>query len=374
MFEVVNFNNVLDEQMGLYAQWQQQYGDTNVQLGARIKKVDANADDVSTSMATMSMTSMPHDGMGMENEMDMTNSVNTPTMAELAIDLRDRFNRAERSKSDTLFDVALNVESQISNEVSFNLGLGVKTRAPSYQERYLWTPMESTGGLADGNTYIGNINLEAETAYQIDLGLYYQSKSFDISPHIFYQNINDYIQGTPLGMMDMSAKMMAGMMTGDDNPLKFTNVDAKLFGIDLNWSYQLTDSFSMSGVASYVKGERRDISDNLYRVAPLNTQIHITYVGNDWIFNSSLIAAAMQENVSQTNNEKPTSGYGVMNIDLQYYASPKVIIRAGVDNVFDKEYQRHLGGYNRVKGSDIGLMDRLPAQGVSAWVEMSYSF
>ena len=49
--------------------------------------------------------------------------------------------------------------------------------------------MESTGGLADGNTYIGDINLKSETAYQADLGLTYQSSEFMIAPHVFYQNI-----------------------------------------------------------------------------------------------------------------------------------------------------------------------------------------
>ena len=49
-------------------------------------------------------------------------------------------------------------------------------------------------------------------------------------------------------------------------------------------------------------------------------------------------------------------------------------LRAGVDNVLDKDYRHHLGGYNRVKNSEIDVMQRLPSEGVSAWAEISYNF
>jgi hypothetical protein len=33
----------------------------------------------------------------------------------------------------------------------------------------------------------------------------------------------------------------------------------------------------------------------------------------------------------------------------------------GVDNLFDREYAPHLGGYNRVRNPDVALLERLPA-------------
>ncbi|MCJ8295055.1 MAG: TonB-dependent receptor, partial [Colwellia sp.] len=258
--------------------------------------------------------------------------------------------------------------------LSLYIGVGVKSRAPSYQERYLWTPMESTGGLADGHTYIGDINLESETAYQGDLGLTWQSSDFMIAPHIFYQNIDNYIQGTPMGMADASAKMMASMMSGDDNPLKFSNVDAKLYGADVNWYYNLSDNFQLSGIASYVKGERRDIDDNLYRIAPLNGQVSFSYHDENIITNLTLVAVAAQDDVSATNTEQATSGYGLVNIDVEYFVTSDFTIRGGVDNLFNREYQNHLGGYNRVQEVGTPVMTRLPSEGLSAWVEATYSF
>ena len=351
MFEVVNFNNVEDNRYGFFTQWQNQYDQTTVQLGVRLKRAEADAGDIGSSMALM-----PN------------------TMGTLVSELRDNFNNANHKVSDNNVDIALNTQTTLSPNVSFSAGVGLKSRAPSYQERYLWTPMESTGGLADGHTYIGDINLKSEKAYQVDLGLTYQDDKLMLAPHIFYQSIDDYIQGTPMGMADMSAKMLANMMSGDTNPLKFSNVDAELYGIDLNGYYHIIEQIELSTIISYVQGERRDIDDNLYRIAPLNGQINVSYSGDDWMLKTSLVMSAKQNDVSTTNGEQKTSGYGIVNIDAQYFVNNDLALRFGVDNLLDKNYQNHLGGYNRVKGTDIALMSRLPSEGVSAWAELTYSF
>jgi len=351
MFTVVNFNAVEDNRYGIFTQWQKQFDHTNVQLGVRFKRAESNASEVSSSMAMM-----------------------MNPMGSLAGGLQDDFNNADREVSDNNVDIALNTQTKISTNVSFSAGLGLKNRAPSYQERYLWTPMEATGGLADGHTYIGDINLKSETAYQVDLGLTYQGDKVMLAPHVFYQSIDDYIQGTSMGMADMSAKMMANMMAGDTNPLKFTNVDAKLYGFDLNGYYHISEQIELSTIISYVQGERRDIDDNLYRIAPLNGQINFRYSSDDWMVKTSLVMAAKQDDVSTTNGEQKTSGYGVVNIDAQYFVNNDLAIRLGVDNILDKNYQNHLGGYNRVKGTETPVMSRLPSEGVSAWAEVTYSF
>jgi iron complex outermembrane receptor protein len=318
MFEVVNFNTVEDNRYGLFTQWQQQFNQTNVQLGVRLKRAEADAGDVSSSMAMMANM-----------------------MGQLAGGLQDDFNNANRKVSDDNVDIALNTQTKLSDNLSLSAGIGLKNRAPSYQERYLWTPMEATGGLADGHTYIGDINLKSETAYQVDLGLSYQDDKFMLAPHIFYQSIDDYIQGTPMGMADMSAKMLANMMSGDTNPLKLSNVDVKLYGIDLNGYYHISEQIELSTIISYVQGERRDIDDNLYRIAPLNGQINLRYSAEDWMIKASLVMAAKQNDVSSTNDEQKTSGYGVVNIDVQYFVNNELAIRLGVDNILDKNYQNH---------------------------------
>lgn len=52
-----------------------------------------------------------------------------------------------------------------------------------------------------------------------------------------------------------------------------------------------------------------------------------------------------------------------------------MLVYAGVNNVFDRGYDNHLGGYNRVNNnSDIAQGDRLPGLGRSAFVSMNYTW
>ncbi|MBO9490665.1 TonB-dependent receptor [Endozoicomonas sp. G2_1] len=346
LFFVNNFNAVEDHRYGVFAELATTIADSALNFGIRVKQAQSDAGDVATSMAMLPMPAM----------------------------LQNRFNNADRNVTETDVDVAINSETRLNNQVSITAGIGMKTRAPSYQERYLWLPMEATAGLADGRTYIGNIHLNSERAYQFNFGINLDNEQLTLSPQFFYQQIDDYIQGTPLAMDEMAARMVAQVMAGDENPLQFNNVDAKLYGLDVNWQYRIDQHWQLSGVASYVRGERRDIDDQLYRIAPLNTQVNIAYQGSDYTAMLKLAAFAKQNKVSTTNLEQTSAGYGLVNLDLHYYLSPQITLKAGVDNLLDKDYRSHLSGYNRVNGGEIAQGTRIPGEGISAWFEASYSF
>jgi len=99
-----------------------------------------------------------------------------------------------------------------------------------------------------------------------------------------------------------------------------------------------------------------------------------SYLGEELITNITLVAVSAQNNVALTNEEQTTAGYVLLNLDVQYFVNGGLTLRAGVDNLLDREYQNHLGGYNRVKETEIPVMSRLPSEGVSAWAEVTYSF
>jgi iron complex outermembrane receptor protein len=345
MFEIGNFNDVKDNRIGIFAEWQGIFGDSTYSLGGRIKHIEADAGEVSNSMAAMNM---------------------------MVASLVDGMNNADRRVTDTNYDIALNLRHTYDQQVSVYAGFGIKQRSPSYQERYLWMPLEATGGLADGKTYVGNINLDEETAYQLDLGLNYENGSFFISPHVYYQRIDDYIQGT--SATDPAVKMVANAMFGDANPLIFSNLDAELYGMDLRWYYQLNANWQVSGLASYVRGKRRDVSDNLYRIAPPSVELALSYQANSWKTQVELKAFTHQDDVSAINEEQESAGYGVVNWSLDYYFDNDFTVRAGVDNLFDRQYASHLSGYNRIQNVEVPHMSRLPGEGANAWVELGFQF
>lgn len=342
-FYIDNFNNIQDDVYSVFAQWQQDIGQWNWQFGSRIKNYRTDSGTINTSMAS-SMTAVQA--------------------------LVDDFNNSDRSQVQTGLDLTINGQYQFNDAWTGIIGLARKQDSASYQERYLWIPMQSTGGLADGRTYVGQIDLDLETAYQLELGVDYDQDKWQISPRAFVNRIDNYIQGTPA--TDPNVIAVAAMM-GDDNPMQFSNVDALLYGMDLTASYELSRRWNIDLLGSYVRGERRDIDDNLYRIAPLKVSLGLNFQQGNWIGRVEGVANAAQNKVSETQLEETTAGYALMNISAGYDVD-NWTVRAGINNLFDTEYEDHLAGYNRVSGSDIALGARMPGMGLSTWVTGAYRF
>ena len=350
-FFVSNFNHVEREVTGVFAEREQQLGSfIKAELGLRVNSVNMNAGTVDATPARM----MP------------------PAAA-----LRDSFNQANRKQSDTNVDAVAKFWFESSKQISYYIAMGHKTRSPSYQERYLWLPLQATAGLADGLTYTGNINLKAEKATELELGFDVSRERLTVSPRIFYRKVSDYIQGTQSTII--AANMFVNMLNranGSRNPapLQFNNVDATLWGVDMDWRYQLTEHWSAKGLLNYVRGERDDINDNLYRLAPTNLSASIEYNGHDWGANIEAIIYAKQDKVSQTNNEIATDSYELLNISAWRKFSDNINLAVGVNNLLDEEYLNHLGGYNRALNADIAKGNRLPGFGRSVFATLNYQW
>jgi iron complex outermembrane receptor protein len=167
-------------------------------------------------------------------------------------------------------------------------------------------------------------------------------------------------------------------MMGDTTPLVFTNIDAKLYGADLNWQYPINSHFKLSGIASYVRGKRDDNStsnkDDLYRIIPLNARFNLNYQQDDWQSNLAVHFYHKQSHVSQLNNEKVSKGYAVVDWQADYFISSGLVARVGINNLLDKQYNDHLNGINRAAGSDVVVGNKMPAMGRNIYLAFDYQF
>jgi len=135
------FNDTQRDRYSAFAEWSKELTENlSMELGVRYSHVWSNTGDAIVNMGP---------------KVADANTFN-------ALDHKRNFDFVD---TDAIFRYALN------DQFDIELGLARKNRAPSYQALYLWTDASSVGGLADGNTYIGNLNLKHETAYQFDLGL-----------------------------------------------------------------------------------------------------------------------------------------------------------------------------------------------------------
>jgi iron complex outermembrane receptor protein len=344
-FRVEAYNDVKRDIFGFFTEWNGDIAkDWNVQLGARYNRFQAQAGQVSHFMAAMN-----------------------PAIGAL----QNRFNSADRDNNQDNFDLVAKLDHALSSQINLIGEVGMKTRAPSYQQLYLWVPLQSTNGLADGHNYVGDINLDAEKAYETGLGLDWHSGRVYATPRLFYRYVDDYIQGTP-----STDPLVIGVSTanGDPNPLQWSNVDAKLYGADMDWGLTITRNWRLDGVVSYVRGERDDINDDLYRIAPLNGSATLTYSRANWWTGLEGVGYAKQHDVSETNDEEKSSSYTLLNLRGGISVMRNLAISLGVENVFDKDYEPHLSGINRVANSDVDVGDRVPGPGRNYFATLQYKY
>lgn len=345
-FYITNFNQVERDRVGVFAQVTRPMEGWVFEAGLRYNRLEMDAGEVGGNLAMMP-------GNMQQGRLDV---------------LAAAFNASDRSKTDHQWSAIFKTSSELGENTQLNLGIGRKVRSPSYQERYLWLPMESTAGLADGYTYIGDIDLDPEVSTELTAGIDWSGERFSLTPELFYRDVNDYILGVP--STNMVANMFATMMSGSP-PLQYANVDAELYGLDLGYEFEIGAAWSVRGNLSFVRGKRSDVKDDLYRIAPLSSNVELLYQQERWFAAVESQAAAKQDKVAGYNNEKSTPGWGIVNLRGGFSLGNAFDISLGVENVFDKAYQDHVGGYNRVSGSDVPLRERLYSKGRNFYVSVN---
>lgn len=284
------------------------------------------------------------------------------------------FANADRDWSGTSVDAALRLSADFG-AVSPRLTLARKTRTANLIERFAWLPTEASGGLADGNIYIGSPALKIEKAWLAEAGFDWNGETAYARPLVYYRRLDDFIQGVPFdatpGIIDTPVEMVSAA-SGDATPLRFANVDAEIYGADIAFGARIAGPLRVDGVASYVRGKRRDIADNLYRIAPASGRVALAWEAGRWSLSAEAQAVARQRKVSAINGEIPSNGHVTFNLFGHWIVRDGLRLDAGIENMFDKHYVEHLAGYNRNSGSDVALGARLPGAGRSAFVRLRW--
>lgn len=358
-FLIENFRHVERDVLGGYLELNTALNARlELRSGVRLNQVRSDAGTVTANLNPMAAPGMP------------------ATMDALAGVLADRFNASDRSQRDRYLDAFARLSLQARPGQIWYLGMARKHRAPSYQERYLWLPMESTGGLADGFTYVGDPELSPERSHELELGVDLEHDRWSVYPRLFFKHVDDYIQGrsasepTTLNF----ARMMANMGMGQGEPLQFSNTEARFFGMDLEANIQLAPHWRLHLIGSLVRGERRDIDDDLYRVAPDNLRAAVEYQSADWLARLEWVVYAAQSRVSATQNESTTSGYQLLNLGLRRQLGGGAELHLGVDNLLDRDHRPHLAGYNRAFNPDVERGERLPGIGRNGYARLLWAF
>lgn len=365
--DYVNINNGKRERIALFAEYESQINKKLwLNTGVRVERVNTQVDEVQAY----------NDGMSM---MDM-GSMSAMSTANNAMAAND-FNNADRNKTDTIVDANLLANYQITLYDELQLGLARKNRAPNLYERYSWgvSNMATTmiGWYGDANGYIGNPELDVETANTISATYSKTAKddTWRVSANMWYTDVNDYIDANIVRSFNSY-----GLANTSRNILQFSNVDATLYGAKLDVSKSLYQSkpfgeWVVTANVTSTRGKRDDTNQPLYQIKPLHTKLTLSQqIG---IFENTLSWEWVdtKSRVDFNRLENQTDSYNLVNLSSKATFNA-LTLSAEVTNLFDEFYELPLGGVSiaELKQNNSAGFTQLAGQGRSFNISASYAF
>ncbi|WP_338367489.1 TonB-dependent receptor [uncultured Pseudoalteromonas sp.] len=365
--DYVNINDGKRERIALFAEYESQINKKLwLNTGVRVERVNTQVDEVQAY----------NDGMSMMN----MGSMSTMTIANNALAAND-FNNADRDKTDTTVDVNVLANYQFTLYDELQLGLARKNRAPNLYERYSWgvSNMASTmiGWYGDANGYIGNPELDVETAHTISATYSKTAKddAWRVSANVWYTDVNNYIDANIVRNFNSY-----GLANTTRNILQFTNVDATLYGAKLDISKSLYQSkqfgeWLLKANVTSTRGKRDDTNQPLYQIKPLHTELTLSQqIG---VFENTLswewVDTKSRVDVNRLENQ--TSSYHLVNLSSKATFNA-LTLSAEVTNLFDEFYELPLGGVSiaALKQNNSAGFTQLAGQGRSFNISASYAF
>ncbi len=158
----------------------------------------------------------------------------------------------------------------------------------------------------------------------------------------------------------------------------WSNTDAVITGADVTVYGQLSDTVSLKSVLSIQHGNRDDIDDALFRIAPERLMTSFDWdtelLSTPVLLGLTSELVGRQSHTSSLQNERDTAGYGLLHLSAQWQLHPKVQLTTQVNNIFDKFYAPHTAGVNRVAQEVVAVGEPVPNPGREWQISLRYQF
>lgn len=271
------------------------------------------------------------------------------------------------SSNKTLLNNFSNTDNYLSGNLVFKyninrkdnvyLGFGRTVRVPDPEERFI-----ALGGMAP---WYGNPNLKPTKNNESDVGFeYFPTNNIGIKANLFYSFLQDFIylykQGTET---------------------TYQNINAAIYGFDLNSFVMINDKISAEFGLGYQKGRKTDKKglyndSDLVEIPPLKGRIALKYDDSKFYGLVEGIYSAKQSNVDSDLKEQETGSWFIVNLKGGYTYANKLFVGIGVDNLFDRFYYNYLS-YVRDPFRGISQNNtpiKIPEPGRFIYANVSYRF
>lgn len=234
-------------------------------------------------------------------------------------------------------DSILSVGNSYSSSIDSTMVGGYIKRIESFGDSNLTIGIGSLQRLvAPNEAYIqqfskgvqGNPDLKNPRNTQLDVIFATKSDAYKAKVGGYYAMLTDYIY----------------QVQADTNNATYKNIDATMYGVDLDGQYFITDDFSLKGSVAYQVGQKDKSTGgtkNLANIPPLRYSIHALYEANSYKVSLEMDAATKDTKNDKYLNEVDMDAYEVFNLRFEYKPIKSLTLLAGVENLFDKEYAKY---------------------------------
>ncbi len=269
--------------------------------------------------------------------------------------LQGRWNISTLARSYTLAGASFSLTRSIGSENLLRLSLANVGRLPTHVENY----GHYVYNYVDGYFYTGNPALKPERSTQAELGFERWTSRLALRASVFGNYIQHYIAGENDG--SLSGNMTLRFRT-------YQNASAVLLlGGELSAVIDFRKWFEWTATASYTRGQNLELDEPMYLIPPLSGGSSLRVMRDRWSSELEIRMAMPQNRVAQKlADEDVTDGYFVVNVRGRMQPGSGAVSRhmeisAGVNNIFDVYYHKHLSYGN------------LPSLGRDLYLTVTYS-
>ncbi|MFY9178652.1 MAG: TonB-dependent copper receptor [Venatoribacter sp.] len=256
----------------------------------------------------------------------------------------------------------LRYEHQLDKENRAYAGVGHSQRAADYWER---TRNPANVNMMNSGTK-STFEIDPEKVTQLDIGIMHTGDTVRGSVSAFYAHHDDYILVERL-------PNTAGRM----NAIDARNIRATTYGAEADAAWQFAHHWTTDATVSMVRGENDTDKRALGQIPAHELRLGLTYDNGVWSagalgrFVNEQDRVAIGQGTIVGQDIGKTSGFAVFSLNAGYRIQEKLILTAGVDNIFDKNYAEHLS-----RGVEGGLASNTKVNelGRNLWAKLQYSF
>ena len=238
--------------------------------------------------------------------------------------------------------IAANFNSSILQFFNFSIGAGWGSRAPTMTKTYGYY----LNNTFDQYDYIGNPRLKNESAVEVNGNFNFSilpSFNFTIDGNCFF--FSNYIIG-------QFENRLSAMTVGAEGVKVYGNIDhATIANASLTAEWKPVNGLRWSAKGTYSIG-RDDEGDPLPLIAPFTYQSRLSYATGPLSLQAEVKGHVRQAKYGKKYGERlrvgdgtsgmtETAAWTILNLSANYQLSIvncQLIIRAGVENLFDKRY------------------------------------